>query len=262
MLFDDPTLPTVAMNADEFDFGWETGYFLSMIAHKGVNGADFEFRYLDVDWSDSQFLAVTGSPVRVNTATPLTFGGPRDITSVYDSELSSYQFLLRQSLDARTKLTGGFRYLQLDEALRTNLVSTSFPAGTDEIYNVFTSNNLYGLDLGLETLLYSSCDCCLEGFLRGGAFANDADQNSALRTAVGDNSGSDTSFAYVLEAGLTGTWSLCQNLNLRAEYLAMYIDGVALASDQIPTTSFPAGGLTTDGDVFVHGGTLGLEFVF
>ncbi len=65
------------------------------------------------------------------------------------------------------------------------------------------------------------------------------------------------------EIGLVGTGYLTKNIAIRGGYRMLWIDSVALASDQVAATDFFSGtGIDVTGDVFYHGGFLGLTLDF
>lgn len=70
--------------------------------------------------------------------------------------------------------------------------------------------------------------------------------------------------AFLGEVGAAATLGLGDTWKLRGEYRAMFVEGVALASGQVPaiTTLPPMSGIDPAGGVFYHGGFLGLEAVY
>ncbi len=73
----------------------------------------------------------------------------------------------------------------------------------------------------------------------------------------------DTQLALLREIGLQATVRLCDHVNLYASYQGVWIDGVAVASDQVAKTNFVGGSnLNNSSDVFYHGGSFGFEVAF
>jgi hypothetical protein len=65
------------------------------------------------------------------------------------------------------------------------------------------------------------------------------------------------------EAGISVRYCFCENLAVRGDYRAVWVDGVALASEQINATNYlDFSGAATSGDVFYHGSFLGLEYTY
>ena len=70
----------------------------------------------------------------------------------------------------------------------------------------------------------------------------------------------DNNTAFLGEIGLVGVYQLTDTIALRAGYQLMWLDGVALASEQVQASNFATGtGADVHGDVFFHGALLGVE---
>lgn len=158
----------------------------------------------------------------------------------------------------------GFRYLNLHEIFR--LSSTDFQEGTSE-YRVRTNNNLYGAQLGGR---FRQCHgrWSWEGTAKGGIFGNAAQQAAnpildfpgsfLIRPA---QSASGGNVAFVGDLNFTGIYQINSTWGLRAGYNLIWIEGVALAPDQLDFTNTPDSGtnLVTSGGVFLQGINLGAE---
>ncbi|MEO8271436.1 MAG: hypothetical protein ABI557_17065, partial [Aureliella sp.] len=69
--------------------------------------------------------------------------------------------------------------------------------------------------------------------------------------------------AFVAEIGTNGAYCLTDHLSLRGGYRLLWVDGVALVSDQLASSNFYTGnGFNGSGNVFYHGATAGLEYAF
>jgi hypothetical protein len=169
---------------------------------------------------------------------------------------------------------GGVRYFQLNEDF--NFITEAPLNNASMNYDIDTYNELVGLQVGGDIWA-----CVIPGLSIGaegkvGIYHNDARQKSLLTAttvnpplseAVEDN---DVSF--VGEAGLMATWRVTQSWTVRGGYQFLYVTGVALAAENLnPTPPFlvPAftnpprtASLNTDGDVFYHGFTIGLEYMW
>ncbi len=103
---------------------------------------------------------------------------------------------------------------------------------------------------------------------RAGAFGNFARQNiRRVDTGFSDESLAATrndQVAFLGETGVVLTYAITQNLAFRASCGAMWLEGVALAPEQIGASDFVAGtaDVDTHGGVFYFGGGLGLEYRF
>ncbi len=100
---------------------------------------------------------------------------------------------------------------------------------------------------------------------KAGVFGNDAAHSAFVNTGVASlhASGAKDSTAFVGEMVFSAATHLTANLNLRGGYRLLWIDSVALASDQLAATNFFTGnGIDGSGDVFYDGAFAGLEFTY
>jgi Putative beta barrel porin-7 (BBP7) len=161
---------------------------------------------------------------------------------------------------------GGFRYLNIGEEL--NISAQRIVAGEVEegAYNIRTANHLYGGQLGARLRRWGD-RFGWEATGKAGIFGNDAQQtqsvtdfpNFPLRPTVSSSSGE---VAFVGEINLSALYRLTNVWNLRAGYNVLWIEGLALAPDQLDFNfaSSPSGNQLHDGGgMFLHGVNLGLE---
>ena len=164
----------------------------------------------------------------------------------------------------------GFRYFNLRERLRvygerdqtTGGATTAVESG---VYDIRTSNNLYGPQAGARVRRWGQ-RLGWEAGAKAGIFGIDAQQEQSiidydrfpLRPLT---SASDDQVAFVGELSLTGIYRLNHVWNLRAGYNLIWIEGVALAPDQLDfDATLPSGDrLSSDGSIFLHGVSLGVE---
>lgn len=160
----------------------------------------------------------------------------------------------------------GFRYLNLTD--RLNIAAQRVVDGGVEqgSYNVRTTNNLYGVQLGAR-VRRSPRPWGWEATGKAGIFGNDARQtqtvtdfpNFPIRPTV---SRSGSGAAFVGEFNLSGLYRLNDVWSLRAGYSVLWVEGVALATDQLDFNfaTAPSGDqLDRSGGLFFHGANLGLE---
>jgi hypothetical protein len=160
----------------------------------------------------------------------------------------------------------GFRYIDVSDHLRI-LVERDVNGGIEEgDYDIRTENHLYGLQLGARLRRWRG-RFGWESTSKVGVFGNDSNERQsvtdfpdfALRPTV---SSSGSGVAVVGEANLTALYRLTNVWNLRAGYSVMWIEGLALAPDQLDFNfaSSPSGDqLDRGGSVLLHGVNLGLE---
>jgi hypothetical protein len=75
--------------------------------------------------------------------------------------------------------------------------------------------------------------------------------------------GRTTATALIGELGVMGACYLTEHLALRGGYRLLWIDGAALATDQLAVSNFLTHtGIDAAGDAFYHGPSAGLEYVW
>jgi hypothetical protein len=159
----------------------------------------------------------------------------------------------------------GFRYLSLRENFRIYGEKTVNQLAETAFYDLDSENDLFGAHLGLR-IRRCRGRFSWEAMGKAGIFGNHAGQqqvfidypNFLLRPPVSGNGGN---VAFVGDLNLTGIYQLNDTWGLRAGYNMMWIEGVALAPDQLDfsLTSTSGAGIHTSGGVFLHGFSVGLE---
>ena len=191
--------------------------------------------------------------------------------------LPSGQWARRASPGFTWSYLAGFRYFDLEEQFdwdAIDIVSIDNPndiitpgnGDADGTYRIRTSNNLFGVHLGLG-LTYESDRWNVTVHSKHGFFANDARLTESLAyTDAPDSFNGDfthdlneNSLAFVSQGGVTLRYHLRPNLSLRAGWEYLFVSGVALApnnanfnptKEQIGVTS----------DIFYQGVSLGTEY--
>jgi hypothetical protein len=172
----------------------------------------------------------------------------------YLSQLRSTEINLRHPLWERLSVLMGFRYVGLHEDLAATVNNRLF-------VDANVDNHLYGGQIGMNVAFINTCRFSIEGVMKAGVFCNYSDLTmSVLDTrGYGDKT---THTAALGEIGLMGIVQVTDHLSLRGGYQAMWLDGIAIAGDQIenvnPTNPKPYMG----GTLFYHGATAGVEFAF
>jgi len=160
----------------------------------------------------------------------------------------------------------GFRYLNLDEQF--NIRPTDLDEGTSD-YNVRTENDLYGAQIGAR--VRSMRDRWgLELIGKAGIYGNSAEQIQyvtdfpppfELRSEQSHRAGN---VAFVGELGFSLFYQLTEHMGIRGGYNLMWLEGVALAPDQLDFTFTSTSGthLDSTGGLFLHGASVGVEAYF
>lgn len=163
----------------------------------------------------------------------------------------------------------GFRYINWHEHLniyfeRPQTTETGMGIETGE-YDIRTSSNLYGPQVGARVRRWGK-RWGWEATGKAGIFGCDAQQEQYVNDFGYElpdrtHSVSDSQVAFLGEINLTAIYRLNDVWNLRAGYNVIWINGVALAPDQLDFSgTLPAGNqIATDGGVFLHGVNFGLE---
>lgn len=270
---DDAVLVTDAfgetlLDAHDFDFDFRGGWEVGAIRHNvGCTCLDLEARYARIDgWRAVRdfvyspygwVVPYAGTPIG-DTRSPALVGG------VYESHFDSMELNLRQSLYCGAlTLVGGFRFAELDERGMSILNVSNQGLATTRVGAI---NDLFGIQGGADARFWQ-CGCLsLDGKLRAGIYTNKAvstvfqPQTSSPEILASRASQCQSSF--LGELGLTGTCQLTEDWALRAGYEVMWLDNVAVASDQIAVSN-PAAGVAavdTHGSVLYHGAMFTLVF--
>ena len=132
-------------------------------------------------------------------------------------------------------------------------------------YNIRTANHLYGAQLGAR-LRRTRGQFGWEAGGAAGVYVNDAQQSQSVidfpAVPLRNASNSSSSAAFVGDLNLTGLYRLTNVWNLRAGYNVLWIQGVALAPDQIDSDFGAALGgshLDNSGGMLLHGVNVGIE---
>ena len=182
------------------------------------------------------------------------------------AHIQSFEVNLRKSDGGMIQWITGFRWLEWGQQL--NIRDAEFlgnvPTGAD-ILNINTLNNLYGWQWGGDMMLWNAGRWLrVNGVGKAGVYYNhQAAQNTTYTNFVDDinvTSSNDT-VAFVGETGMNASLSLTNWLSWRAGYTCFWLGGVANATQQLGLTSIDTGNtsVNTNGSVFLHGVTTGLE---
>lgn len=258
------------LNSKEMDFPMAFGPKVSAIWHDPCDiGLDLEVAYFQVDGFETD-ASVPGSSLLLVTDMNI----PRaphvtDVFSRYTSALYNGEVNVRQEWCDGLTLLCGFRMVQLNEHYDASSMSddaTPLPV----LSNVRVSNHLYGFQIGADAEVYNMCGpLTVNALCKAGIYQNYAHQSisrtygtTALLDAERDHA------AFLGEVGVVARYAITCHVAFRACYEAMWLEGVALAPEQIGANSFLTGSnplivnCNSNGGVFYHGGSLGVECRF
>ena len=158
----------------------------------------------------------------------------------------------------------GFRYISLREDLRIS-GARSVTAGVETaFYDTTSRNDLFGSQLGARVRRRNG-RLGWEITGKAGIFGNQAGQEQLFidypNFVLRNTSGNGASVAFAGELSLTGVYQLNETWSLGLGYNAMWIEGAALAPNQLDFTLASTSGtaVNTGGGLFLHGVSLGVE---
>jgi hypothetical protein len=135
------------------------------------------------------------------------------------------------------------------------------------VYRWNESNDLIGIQIGTDIYIWSSGALSVNSICKGGVYGVAADNAFTNLTAAGGTITAGTfegNVGFVGEAGFQAVYRLYSNVALQGGYQLLWIDGLALASNQALASAGVAlsPGTDVDGGLFYHGATVGIVFTF
>jgi hypothetical protein len=261
-LFRDTNDTVDVLNASHLDSSAAMGFQLGAIRH-GPCGWDVEFGYFQIDgWAanstlSDETLMMTG----VDDSYYVTDGVAEYKSAIHLAEIN----VRWQWFDGMT-LLAGFRTGELNELYSAYGIGARNPVPIS--LNVNTFNHLYGFQLGADYEFYNmGGPLRISSLCKAGIYGNSASQSSRLIEAGESDqtlAANRNQAAFIGETGAVATYQVTRRLSLRASCQAVWIEGVALAPEQISENDFTGGVATIDthGGIFYYGGGLGAELKF
>lgn len=287
---------TEAFNSNQFQQGFSAGPKIALIYH-GDSDFGAELSYFNVvNQSATEAIGPDSPADWLVMKAPGSFWQTQDFpyqamvwtaaTSLYSAEANA-----RLDMSSRVTVLAGFRWVQLNDGLqgtlspadltaptwKSNPLTNIFrimpggPAGNyPPFWNTSVTNNLYGVQIGVDGKLLEFGRLSLTGLVKIGLFDNNAEQSTGVSLAkvVYPSKATTNHAAFVGEAGLQLKYQVTTGLTLKAGYEVLWLEGVALAPGQIQETftSAPASvralGVNSGSSVLFHGATAGLEYSF
>ena len=292
------TTPGVeAFNSNQFQQGFAAGPKLRLLYHD-ASGYGVEVSYFNVFTQSATTTIGPDSPANwLVMRAPGAFWQTQDFpyqgmtwnsaTNLYSAEVNG-----RRDLSSRVIVLAGVRWLQLNDKLVGTLsppdltaptwkqtckfcdifqVTPGGPAGDyPPFWTTSTTNNLYGVQLGVEGKILEFDRFSLDGLLKAGLFDNVASQLTgvSLQKVVYPASATTSRLAFAGEASVQLKYQLSKRRTLKVGYEALWLAGVALAPGQIQETHTSASGVVSalgvnaGSNVLFQGFTFGLEYSF
>jgi len=117
---------------------------------------------------------------------------------------------------------------------------------------------MYGIQFGGESLFLDRGAFTASLFGKVGIYENSADQNTDMVNipgAVASTFGTASKTAFIGDVGIFGHYLINDCWSIRGGYQVLFLDGVALASDQIFASNIVTGTATVDvGNTAVYQG--------
>jgi hypothetical protein len=245
-----------ALNANQLESTPAAGPRFSLFRTNGCGDA-LEATYFRA----ANFRAQTTLPTISNGYTPAFLPLPATYDSVsanLGSALQSFELNGRMTVLPSIQLLGGFRWFEWQEDLQL----TGASAGAVDVISTDCMNDLYGYQIGFDSLLLHTRWLRLEGLMKGGAYYNNSRQITTATTVLGPfatRADTPKGAAFVGEVGLTGVMPITRNIDFRVGYLGLWLQGLAQPTNQVQSIDPAAATLNTKGTAVVQGVTLGLE---
>ncbi|MHB0956931.1 MAG: BBP7 family outer membrane beta-barrel protein [Pirellulaceae bacterium] len=275
LAFGDPETPkgSEIFGSDDLDFGFRWGPHVGLFyCLDQCNSIGVEFYAID-GWTSTgqaagnisvQFPSLPYLPELIDPADPNSGYGVatfRYSSNLYNTEIN---WRHRTHVDWLTTLAG-FRWIEIGEQFDTVFAT----GGTTPNYSIDVNNHLYGFQLGALANVRNSGRWFLDSWLKAGLFASTADQETREDfTSAGGSvtyaAARDSNMAFAGDLGIALGRRITDRLSARLGYMALWIEGVALAPEQLDNSDPSSGVVSLDnsGGVFYHGGFVGLEYLW
>jgi hypothetical protein len=193
-----------------------------------------------------------------------------NIQTSLSTRLHSLELNLFQPFETHPNLEFllGLRYFRLNEQFHFQTNSVVNQTDFQSQYNLQTTNNLYGAQIGWRWLLQRN-----RWFLAAngkiGAYYNDASQqqffgysSNITNSLPRDMAATRASFSVIQEVGINGIYQWTDWCSFRVGYNLFAIQGLARAGDQVNFSSNRNPAFYTHGSAVLHGPSAGIEFRF
>jgi hypothetical protein len=246
-------------NGTDFGFDWSAGPDIT-ITRRMDNGNSWQVRYFEVqDFTSNTSYGAVGNFQLGSFSNFLAL----DLTGHYTSDLNSVEINWLHPFSDRVTWLVGFRWLELEDALRYEV---TFPISSAD-YHWDENNQLYGAQTGFDLSLWNlSGPFTIDCLMKAGFFGNSATNRFNLSTLgvsiPGGADGNDT--AFIGELDLTAAYQFSRHIAVHGGYELLWVDGVALSSNQAATATAhnTQNSISSNGDVFYHGALVSLDVLW
>jgi hypothetical protein len=258
---------TVLLDANQFDFDTQTGWDIYLARDRVFGDWGIEANYFSVDgWNASTEPVTSPGGAVVQFVTPLgNTQVPATLSASYASQLYSVEINARRPLLDWLTLLLGYRFLELDES-GLSIAQDVGPGLNLATYSIKSQNSLSGFQVGLDSQIPVGQRLTLQGIGKVGIYGNRASNNIYIyQSDSPETFGSETMLghtAFVGELDFAATYAVTDQLSVRGGYQLLWLEGVALASNQVAVSDPDHGisGIHSTGGVFYNGAFVGLEY--
>lgn len=252
-----PTPSTTLIDAHSYDFDWQ-GTPEFVLQRRFDNGWMLEGRYFgNISSSASSNIASITSFRAAGIGVTILGGGSLDTS--YETDLKNAEFNVHKQVMPGFSLLAGFRWIELRDKLHVNIASPATFIDWD------SKNRMYGGQVGFNLALFSP-GLPLRFDLTGKAgWFNNSMNNRMDSTIVSVDQSSKSQGSFAGELNFSGTYQLNEHLALKAGYMLLYLDRVALASEAAANTTQAPGGTSSPvstGSVWYQGVIFGATLSF
>jgi hypothetical protein len=255
------TDPNVVFSTADLSIPFQVGPRITL-GHEFDATYSFEASYFGIfNWHET--LTATGAnnlnlPGDLALAGGLAFIGADQVSITYDSQVNNGELNLLHNYGNIACLIG-FRYFNLGEHL--NIDANDIVDGTG-FYDVNAYNNLFGLQGGAR-IVQACGNWSYDLTGKAGVYGNSISSSQSVEdagTALRNVHTTGAAVAFLGELGLNGNYQFSQNWFIRGGYQVFWVDGVALAPEQLDFTNTPTSGTHLDktGSMFMQGAHAGL----
>ena len=252
----------VLASASDLHFNTAPGYDIDVTLHHAARTAwDLEGVFSNVDSSSAGV-----GPVPVGTGTPLllfanAIAPSGTSISVADRTLlRSAEFNARRDVGEFFSVLAGFRYLEFDD----NLAVNTFGGAATAQATVTANNFLAGGQIGGDAHFAIGDRWQFSGVVKAGAYCDRASNSSNVVVAGVPfaSAAATTNGAFVGQIEATAAYQINHAWSIRGGYQWMWLDGVAVAGNQMAVSNPAFNTATVDhaATPYFHGAFLGIEF--
>lgn len=228
------TPPGTIITGDDFNFPWSSSPDL-VARYRFGGGWSVEGRYFYSHPSDATFGIPSITTFRL-AGIGVTILGSGPLSGTYSSRFDSAELNMWKELIPGLSVGAGYRRIDLKDSLHMTIASPGIMTDWDD------TNRLNGGQAGLSLgFVAPSFPLHLSATFKGGVYANSA-SNTLTSQLVSGNSNTASKQALSAEADLTATYYLTDRLNISANYMALWLNNVALADAAAQSTVQAAGG--------------------